>query len=43
MKTLIIFTLIVVMGLAVLGAGPGSFINNVGAGGVFLFSGINSD
>ena len=43
MKTLIIFALIVVIGLAVLGAGPGSFINNVGAGGVFLFSGINSD
>ncbi len=43
MKTLIIFALIAVMGLAVIGAGPGSFINNVGAGGVFLFSGINSD
>ena len=43
MKTLIIFALIVVIGLAVLGAGPGSFINNVGAGSVFLFSGINSD
>ena len=43
MKTLIIFALIIVIGLAVLGAGPGSFINNVGAGGVFLFSGINSD
>ena len=43
MKTLIIFTLIAVIGLAVLGAGPDSFINNVGAGGVLLFSGINSD
>jgi len=43
MKTLIIFTLIIIIGLAVLGAGPGSFINNVGAGGVFLFSAINSD
>jgi len=43
MNTLIIFTLIVVIGLAVLGAGPGSFINNVGAGGVFLFSGINTN
>jgi len=43
MKTLIIFALIAVIGLSVLGAGPGSFINNVGAGGVFLFSGINID
>jgi len=43
MKTLIIFALIVVIGLAILGAGPSSFINNVGAGGVFLFSAINSD
>ena len=43
MKTLIIFTLIIVMGLAVLGAGPDAFIDNVGAGGVLLFSGINSD
>ena len=43
MKTLIIFTLIVLIGLAVLGAGPDSFINDVGAGGVFLFSAINSD
>jgi len=43
MKTLIIFTLIAVIGLAVLGAGPDSFINNVGAGGVLLFSGISSD
>jgi len=43
MKTLIIFALIIIIGLAVLGAGPGSFINNVGAGGVFLFSAINSD
>jgi len=43
MKTLIIFALIAVIGLAVLGAGPGSFINNVGAGGVFLLSGINID
>jgi len=43
MKTLIIFALIVLIGLAVLGAGPDSFIDNVGAGGVFLFSGINSD
>jgi len=43
MKTLIIFTLIVVIGLAVIGAGPGSFIDNVGAGGMFLFSAINSD
>jgi uncharacterized protein YkwD len=43
MKTLIIFVLIAVIGLAVLGAGPDSFINNVEAGGVFLLSGINSD
>ena len=43
MKTLIIFTLIAVIGLAVLGAGPDSFINNVGAGSVLLFSVVNSD
>jgi len=43
MKTLIIFALIVVIGLAVIGAGPSSFIDNVGAGGIFLFSAINSD
>jgi len=43
MKTLIIFALSVVIGLAVLGAGPASFIDNVGAGGMFLFSAINSD
>ncbi len=43
MKTLIIFTLIVVIGLAVIGAGPDSFIDNVGAGGMFLFSAINND
>ncbi len=43
MKTLIIFALIAVIGLAVLGAGPDAFIDNVGAGGVLLFSGINSD
>jgi len=43
MKTLIIFALIAVMGLAVLGAGPDSFINNVGAGGVFLLSSVNID
>ena len=43
MKTLIIFTLIVIMGLAVIGAGPSSFIDNVGAGGIFLFSAVNSD
>ncbi len=43
MKTLIIFFLIVVIGLAVIGAGPSSFIDNVGAGGMFLFSAINSD
>jgi len=40
MKTLIIFALIVVIGLAVLGAGPASFIDNVGTGGMFLFSAI---
>jgi len=43
MKTRIIFVLSVVIGLAVLGAGPASFIDNVGAGGMFLFSAINSD
>ncbi len=43
MKTLIIFTLIVVIGLAVLGAGADSFINNVEAGGMFLLSAINYD
>ena len=43
MKTLIIFALIAVIGLAVLGAGPDSFINNVGAGGVFLLSSVNID
>jgi len=42
MKTLIIFTLIVVIGLAVIGAGPDSFIDNVGDGGIFLFSAIKS-
>jgi len=43
MKTLIIFALIAVIGLAVLGAGPDSFINNVGVGGVFLLSSVNID
>ena len=43
MKTLVIFTLTVVIGLAVIGAGPSSFIDNVEAGGMFLFSAINSD
>jgi len=43
MKTLIIFTLTVVIGLAVIGAGPSSFIDDVEAGGMFLFSAINSD
>ncbi len=43
MKTLIIFVLIVVIGLSVLGAGPDSFIDNVGAGGMFLFSAINNE
>jgi len=43
MKTLIIFALILVIGLAVIGAGPDSFIDNVGAGGLFLFSAINND
>ncbi len=43
MKTLIIFTLSVVIGLAVIGAGPSSFIDDVEAGGMFLFSAINSD
>ena len=43
MKTLIIFALIAVIGLAVIGAGPSSFIDNVGDGGIFLFSAINSD
>jgi len=43
MKTLIIFALIAMIGLAVLGAGPDSFINNVGAGGVFLLSSVNID
>jgi len=43
MKTLIIFALISVIGLAVLGAGPASFIDNVGTGGMFLFSAINGD
>ncbi len=43
MKTLIIFVLIVVIGLSVLGAGPDSFIDNVGAGGMFLFSTANID
>ncbi len=43
MKTLIIFTLIAVIGLAVIGVGPSSFIDNVGAGGIFLFSAISSD
>jgi len=42
MKTLIIFALIVVIGLAVLGVGPDSFIDNVGDGGIFLFSTIKS-
>jgi len=42
MKTLIIFALIVVIGLAVIGAGPDSFIDNVGDGGIFLFSAIKS-
>jgi len=42
MKTLIIFALIVVIGLAVLGAGPDSFIDNVGDGGIFLFSALKS-
>jgi len=42
MKTLIIITLIIVMGLAVIGAGPDSFIDNVGDGGIFLFSAIKS-
>jgi len=43
MKTLIIFVLIVVIGLAILGAGPDSFINSVGAGGVLLFSGLDTN
>ena len=43
MKTLIILFLIVVMGLAVIGAGPDTFIDNIGAGGMFLFSAVNSD
>jgi len=43
MKTLIIFTLTVVIGLAVIGAGPSSFIDDVESGGMFLFSAINSD
>ncbi len=43
MKTLIIFALIAVIGLAVLGAGPDSFSNNVGAGGMFLLSTANID
>jgi len=43
MKTLIILVLIVVIGLAILGAGPDSFIKSVGAGGVFLFSGLDID
>ncbi len=43
MKTLIIFTFTVVIGLAVIGAGPSSFIDDVEAGGMFLFSAINSD
>ena len=34
MKTLIIFALIVLIGLAVIGAGPDSFIDNVGAAGL---------
>lgn len=38
MKALIIFALISVIGLAVLGTGPDSFINNVEAGGMFLLS-----
>jgi len=42
MKTLIIFALIVVIGLAVIGAGPDSFIDNVGDGGIFLFSAVKS-
>ena len=43
MKTLIIFTLTVVIGLAVIGAGPSSFIDDVKSGGMFVFSAINSD
>ena len=43
MKTLIIFVLIVVIGLSVLGAGPDSFIDNVEAGGMFIFSAINNE
>ena len=43
MKTLIIFTLTVVIGLAIIGAGPSSFIDDVESGGMFLFSAINSD
>ncbi len=43
MKTRIIFVLSVVIGLAVLGAGPASFIDNVGAGGMFLFSAVKGD
>ena len=33
MKILIIFLLVIVLGLAILGAGPDSFINNVSDGG----------
>ncbi len=43
MKTRIIFVLSVVIALAVLGAGPASFIDNVGAGGMLLFSEINGE
>jgi len=43
MKTLIIFTLIGVMGLAILGAGPSSFIDDVEDGALFLFKSVDDD